>query len=168
VTRPREKLLLRVLWTVYALSAAAGLALLTEALFVARKPRPLSITLTGAPSSAQLELLPATTSTLADRRFTRRIAVAQAVQGPAKAQNTSLDHLIRLTGILDFGGKKPTLAVIEAAGESKAYKAGDRVGETGVLLREVREYIIVEFEKRQFKVTFTGIQEVPLNAVGKE
>jgi hypothetical protein len=52
--------------------------------------------------------------------------------------------------------------------DSKAYKAGDKVGETGVVIKDVKDFVIVEFEKRRFKVTFLGIQELPANVVGKD
>ncbi len=45
---------------------------------------------------------------------------------------------------------------------------GDKVGETGVLIKDIKDYIIVEFEKRRFKVNFLGVQELPTNDVGKD
>jgi hypothetical protein len=73
-----------------------------------------------------------------------------------------------LTGILDFDGRRPTLALIEtpATNETKAYQSGDPIGETGVILREIKEGVIVEYEKQRFKVTYGAIQEIPAGAVG--
>jgi hypothetical protein len=168
VRRPGEKLLLGAFWALYGLIAAAGLGLLAEALFRVPPTRPLTLNLPSAQASAGLESLPGGGGSLASRRFTRRISAPQVAQTPAQAQDFSLDRLIKLTGILDFGGKKPTLAVIEAGGESKAYKAGDKVGETGVLVRDIKNDVIVEFERRRFKVTFAGCRELPANEVGKD
>jgi type II secretory pathway component PulC len=112
--------------------------------------------------------LPAGKDGLIDRRFTRRVAGGPPIASTAKAPELSLDRLIKLTGILDFAGKQPTLAVIETPSESKAYKAGDKVGETGVTVKDVKDYVVIEYEKRRFKVTFLGIQELPSTAVGKD
>ena len=168
MTRGGERRVLRALWIVYGILAVAGFALLAEALFAPRTPRPFALKLPSAEESNQLVLLPASGDGLETRRFTRRVAAAAAPVGPAKAQEVPLDRLIKLTGILDFGSKQPTLAVIESPGESRAYKAGEKVGETGILIKDVKEFVIVEFEKRRFKVTFTEIQELPANAVGKD
>jgi hypothetical protein len=169
VTPHREKLVARGLWTLYAVLAVGGLALLAEALFVPRRPRPFDLKLPSAEAQIVLSPLPTVKDALLGRRFTRRVAgVAAAPATSAKPQELPLDRLIKLTGILDFGGKQPTLAVIETPVESKAYKAGDRVGETGVLIKDIREYVVVEFESRRFKVTFLGIQELAANAVGKD
>jgi hypothetical protein len=159
---------MRGLWTLYAVLAVGGLALLAEALFVPRPPRPFTLKMPSVEATNPLQLLLGGKDSLVDRRFTRRVAAAPAPAGPAKPRDLTLDQLIKLTGILDFGGKQPTLAVIEATGESKAYKAGDKVGETGVLIKDIKDYVVVEFEKRRFKVTFAGIQELPANSFGKD
>jgi hypothetical protein len=168
MTRPQEKRLTRGLWTLYAILAVGGLALLAEALFVPRPPRPFDLKLPSAEASLILTPLPAGKDGLIDRRFTRRVAGGPSPLAAAKAPELSLDRLIKLTGILDFAGKQPTLAVIETPTESKAYKAGDKVGETGVTVKDVKDYVVIEYEKRRFKVTFLGIQELPANAVGKD
>lgn len=168
MTRRQEHLLSRGLWTLYAVLTAGGLALLAEALFLPRPARPFELKLPPGEAASGLAL-PVTRDGLVERRFTRRIAAAAAPAAPVgKAPDLSLDRLIKLTGILDFDGKKPTLAVIETPTDSKAYKAGDKVGETGVLIRDIKDYVIVEYERRRFKVTFLGIQELPANAVGKD
>jgi len=43
--------------------------------------------------------------------------------------------------------------VIEAIGESKSYRAGDHVGETGVVIKDIRDYVIVEFQGKRFKMS---------------
>jgi len=169
VTRTQERLLARGLWTLYGVLAVGGLALLAETLLVPRPPRPFELRLPTVEAATTLTPLPAAKDGLMDRRFTRRVAaVAAAHATAAKPQEFSLDRLIKLTGILDFAGKQPTLAVIETPTESKAYKAGDKVGETGVTVKDIKDYVVIEFEKRRFKVTFLGIQELPANAVGKD
>jgi hypothetical protein len=166
VTRAGEKVLVRCLWALYGVLAVAGLALLAQALFLPSRPQPFVLKTPSDPGKG-LPTLTLSQDGLANRRFTRKVAGTPAA-GPARAQTVTLDQVIKLTGILDFGGKQPALAVIEATGESKAYKAGDKVGETGVLVRDIKDYVVVEYEKRRFKVTFAGIQELPVNSVGKD
>ena len=168
MTRSREKVLARGFWTLYALLAVAGLGLLAQALFVPRTPRPFALKMPSVEEMNALRPLTAGKDGLVDRRFTRRVAGTATAAASAKPQALSLDQLIKLTGILDFGGKKPSLAVFEATGESKAYKTGDNVGETGVTVKDIKDYVIVEYEKRRFKVTFAAIQELPANSVGKD
>ena len=168
MTRSREKVLARGLWTLYALLAVAGLGLLAQALFVPRPARAFALRMPSVEEIHSLQPLPAAKDGLVDRRFTRRVAASPAAAAGMKLQAATLDQLIKLTGILDFGGKKPTLAVIEATGESKAYKAGDKIGETGATVKDIKDYVIVEFEKRRFKMTFAAIQELPANSVGKD
>jgi len=169
--RPKEAILVRGLWALQVALALGGLGLLAEALFVPRLPARLEIKMPPADDPTVLLPLPAGgKDALIDRRFTRRIvAQTAAAEAPAsKAPDLSLEHLIKLTGILDFGGKQPTLAVLETPQDSKAYKAGDKVGETGVVVREVKDYVIIEYERRRYRVTFKGIQELPAAAVGKD
>jgi hypothetical protein len=168
VTRTQEKRLAAGLWILYAVLAAGGLSILAQALFVPRAPRPFTLKMPSPEEMNALQPLPASKDGLLDRRFTRRVASAAPAAVGTKVQAVTIDQLIKLTGILDFGGKKPTLAVIEATGESKAYKAGDKVGETGVVVKDIKDYVLVEFEKRRFKVTFAAIQELPANSVGKD
>jgi hypothetical protein len=138
------------------------------ALFVQLPVRRLSLTLPSAEVRSSDRPAP-DSSGLAQRRFTRRVTAA-AAPAPQKVQDPVLDQMIKLTGILDFGGKQPTLAVIETSSpkESKAYKSGDRIGETGIQIKEIKEHVIVEYEKRRFKVTFVGVQELPAAALGKD
>jgi type II secretory pathway component PulC len=168
VTRSREKRLAAGLWILYAGLAAGGLSLLAHALFVPRAARPFALRMPSVEDLNALQPLPAAKDGLIERRFTRRVAGAAPSAVAAKPAAVSLDQMIKLTGILDFGGKKPTLAVIESTGESKAYKSGDKVGETGVVVKDIKDYVIVEFEKRRFKVTFAAIQELPASSVGKD
>jgi hypothetical protein len=168
MTRKQESVLSRVLWTLYGVLALCGLALLAETLFVPRLPRPLELKLASVKAETTLTPFSAAKDGLTDRRFTRRVTATAVPMPAAKPQEFALDRLIKLTGILDFGGRQPTLAVIETPAESKAYKAGDLVGDTGVLIKDVKDYVVIDFEKRRFKVTFLGIQELPVNAVGKD
>lgn len=168
MTRTQEKRLSRALWTLYGLLAIGGLALLAEALFVPRPARPFALNLPSVEAQTTLTPLPGAKDGLIERRFTRRVAATAAAASVAKPQELPLDRLIKLTGILDFGGRKPTLAVIETPTESKAYKVDDQVGETGVTIKAIKDYVIIEYEKRRFKVTFLDIQELPANAVGKD
>jgi type II secretory pathway component PulC len=168
VTKSTERLLRRGLWTLYGVLAAGGFATLAVALFVPLPARSFTLRTQDVQTATTLQPLPGAKDGLLVRRFTRRVAEVARSAAPSKPQPIALEQLIKLTGILDFGGKQPTLAVIEATGESKAYKAGEKVGETGAVVKDIKDYVIVDFEKRRFKVTFTGIQELPANAVGKE
>ncbi|HLY08741.1 MAG TPA: hypothetical protein VKW04_05460 [Planctomycetota bacterium] len=169
--RTREAILVRGLWTLQVMLALGGLGILAETLFVPRLPGRIEIKMPPADDPTVLAPLPSGGKDgLINRRFTRRIAAqaATAEAPPPKAQDLPLEHLIKLTGILDFGGKQPTLAVIETPQDSKAYKAGDKVGETGVVVRDVKDYVVIEYERRRYRVTFKGIQELPAAAVGKD
>lgn len=168
MTKAREKAVSRSLWTLYGVLAVAGLALLAEALFVPRVAAGFPLALPSEESLSVLGPRPGAMDRLVDCRFTRRVAGPASAEAPALTAEQPLDKVIKLTGILDFGGKQPALAVIETATESKAYKAGDKVGETGIVVHTVKDYVVVEFEKRRFKVTFLGVQELAADAVGRD
>ncbi len=161
----KDRAIARGLWVLYGVLGLAGLGVLADTLF--RIPKEQTIVLPSFQEHAlrTLELGP---SPLAERRMTRRIAAGAAAPKPSGPVAVPLEGLIKLTGLLDFGGKQPTLAVLEnpATGLSKAYKAGDRIGETGIVLKDVKDYLIVEYERRRFRVTFQKIEEVPADAVG--
>lgn len=165
--RTTERRIATSLWILYPVFSLMGLAILAEALFVPRLPPRFE--LTGLPPRSIPSTLPVlqTQEGLAGRSMTRRVQ-GDAVPGPGKAVAITIESLIRLTGIMDFGGKRPSLAVIEtlAGNESKAYQTGDKVGDTGVRVQEIGETVIVEFESRRYKLTPTGIQELPARALG--
>jgi hypothetical protein len=171
MTQRGERILKRTLWTLYAVLGMGGLACLAAALFVPHPPRPMDLKIPAEASPSPATVLPTPGADLAERRFTRRLRSTAAMPASVtKGPDSNLEQLIRLTGILDFGGKQPTLAVIETLSpiESKAYKVGDRIGETGVRVKDIKEYVIVEYDRRRFKVTFAGVQELPAAALGKD
>jgi len=168
MTRSGEKMLKRALWTLFAFLAAAGWATLAEALFARRPIQTLAVPDLAVLQEVQDAQVDATGGGLVERRFTRLVVKPTQLVSSSKPVGVPLDSLIKLTGLLDFGGIKPTLAVIEAIGESKSYRAGDHVGETGVVIKDIRDYVIVEFQGKRFKMTFAAIQELPANTVGKE
>jgi hypothetical protein len=168
VIAARERSVARGLWTLYAIFAIGGVLYLSFALFGARPLRPLQFTLPTAEERITLHPQSGGADALADRRFTRRISAIAAPASTAKTPDLSLEQMVKLTGLLDFGDKKPALAVIEVGGESKAYKAGDKIGETGVVVKAVKEYVVLEFNQRRYKLTFVGAQELPANSVGKD
>ncbi|HEV3029549.1 MAG TPA: hypothetical protein VG457_18370, partial [Planctomycetota bacterium] len=136
----RARRIAATLWVLYGVLSLAGLAILAEALFIPRHPHPFK--LAGLPRTEPASSLPvlATQDGLAGKPMTRRIQGTAAL-AQAKATVIPIESLIRLSGIMDFGGKQPSLAVIEILGgsESKAYKSGDKIGETGVRVQEIGE-----------------------------
>jgi hypothetical protein len=144
-----------------------GLAILAVALFIPRVPQPFI--LTGLPRFETGPSLPVLSleNGLAGKMMSRRF---QGTPAPdqTKPMSTSIENLIRLSGIMDFGSKQPSLAIIEiiSAKESKAYKSGDKVGETGIRVREIGETVIVEYENRRYRLTPMGVQELPTRALG--
>lgn len=163
----RERHLAGSLWSLYGVLALAGLGLLAEALFVSRTPDSFTFPAPAAPGTPGLRPAAPDLDLLAAKPMTRRIT-APVAPPASKAQGVALDSLLRLTGILDFGGKSPSIAVIElpSTGESKGYKAGDAIGETGAVVKEVAEFVLFEHGKRRFKLTFKGVEEMPLRPVG--
>lgn len=164
----RTELRLRAfLWFVFALLAVGGLGVLSLPMLAPQAPVPYLL-----PEVRQAPVQDANGNTveqLAKRRMSRQLtgpaAPPAAVSIPA---SVPIESLIKLTGVLDFGGKQPSLAVIEMVGtnESKTFKSGDKVGETGVVIKDIKDFVIVEYDKRRFKMTFSGVQEVPANSVG--
>ncbi len=116
MTRSGERVLARGLWILYGVLALGGLALLGEALFLPRPPRPFQLKLQSADALTELQPIGVARDGLLSRRVTRRVAVAAPPAAAPKSQELPLDRLIKLTGILDFGGKQPTLSVIETPG----------------------------------------------------
>lgn len=169
MTRRGERRLAAALWTLFAALSAGGLGLLAFALF---SPRPVPA-LPELPADARLslpEIRPADpgVEALARRTLTRRVAERPREEAPAAAGPVPIDSLLKLKGILDFGGKQPSLAVIEILGDrkTKAYQAGDKLGGSGAVLRQVGDSVIVEYDRRRYKLGYKGAREIPANSVG--
>lgn len=165
--RSRSRRVSFALGGLYGILAATGLVLLGEALFVPRAPVVYRVP---PPETASPLILAhvGREADLAKRRMTRRIAVPPAAPKADRPAPVPLESIIRLAGILDFGGKRPSLAVIEiaTANETKAFKAGDAIGDTGAILREIGDGVIVEYGRRLYKVTYAGVREHSANPVG--
>jgi hypothetical protein len=167
VIRKADRRVAATLWAIYGVLAVAGLALLAEALFVRRDPELPAFAPPSIPSPLELRhALPPPVEALANRRMTRKVAARPSQAAAIAAAPPALESLVHLTGILDFGGKSPSVAVIETPTETKGYRPGDSVGSTGALVRSVTDYVILEFEKKRYKLTFKGMEELPAKAVG--
>jgi len=166
VTARGERRLGTALWTLYGILGAAGLAVLALALFI--PPKPAEFPRPPAPAPV-LSISAGGGNELASRLLTRRVAAPpkdDAVAGPKGP--APIDQVVRLKGVLDFGAAKPAVAVLELPGErkTKSFQAGDKIGTTGAVLRTVGESVIVDYEKRRWKLTYKGAQEIPGGAVG--
>ena len=167
MTRKKERQVALVLWTLYGGLSVGGLGLLAEALFVQRVPRALKLQAPRDPAPTEVKPGAARPlEALAEKRMTRVLARTAMPTAPSTPAPAAIESLLKLTGILDFGGKSPSVAVIETPQASKGYKVGDPVGETGAVVRTVADYVILEFEKKRYKLTFKGMEELPANAVG--
>ena len=167
MTRRGERRLATALWTLYGVLGAAGLGVLALALFL--PPKPAGLPSAPVPAVISPLVLGPGGDELASRRMTRRVAerpreAAAGPKGPAP-----IDQVVRLKGILDFGAGKPALAVLEMPSErkTKSFQAGDSIGTTGAVLKSVGESVIVEYEKKRWKLTYKGAQEIPAGAVGE-
>ncbi|HEX7900578.1 MAG TPA: hypothetical protein VF950_22625 [Planctomycetota bacterium] len=143
----------------------AGLGLLAWALFSSRPRHPLPSVPTDlvlTPVGAGYRVNP-TVEALAGRRMSKGIAELPREASKAAAGPAPIDSLIRLKGILDYGASKPAVAVFELPAERKtmSFQAGDKIGGTGAVLREVGETVVVEYERRRWKLTYKGAQELP-------
>ena len=165
MSRGRGRVLDRALWASAALLGVAALGI-AALLFVPRKPLSLpSARLEASKKEAQAPS--PDVEILAGTRMSRAVIRSKA-SAPARAQAAPLESLVRLTAVFDFEGKSPALAVVEIlqTSESKTVKAGDRIGETGALVREILESVLVEYAGKVYKLTFAGVQEVPNRALG--
>jgi type II secretory pathway component PulC len=168
VTRRNERVLVAGLWALYGMLALGGVTLLALTLFSLRPNRSLRITADQGSESAEKASggLP-DIGGLAEKRMTRKVIQPLPAEPPTPPP-VPLESFLRLTGILDFEGRSPSIAVMETQGESKRYKAGDRVGETGAVVMAVTDCVLLEYRKRRFRMTFKGVKEVPANALGSK
>lgn len=164
MNRRRERLVARTLSVAYVLVAAAGLLVLAEALFSHRDPR--FPRLSGLEGSATIDgkgLIPGSEATkaLAEKKMSRAIA-APAATPVAKPAKAPLASLVKLAGIMDFGGRRPSEAVIETPGtnETKGYRVGEPIGSIGATVREITDSVIVEYAGKRYRLTFLGADEV--------
>jgi type II secretory pathway component PulC len=163
--RAQDRLVSRVLWAIYGSLALGGVVLLADALFFPFKPASTRLPDDVVPlqSDGRQSL-----EKLATTRMSRRIAPRPAaVQAPVQAA-VPLESVLRLTGILDFENASPSVAVIELSGESKAYRPGDRVGETGAIVLKIADGVLLEYQRKRFRLTFKGLKEVPSDALGSK
>ena len=162
MTARGERVLARSLWTLFALLSVSGLGMLGYALFTPR-PVPALPAIPETPLAAgPLRVPDPSVEELARRRMTRRIEERPKAEAPAAAGPIPIDSILKLKGVLDFGGKQPSLAVIELPGErkTKAYQAGDKIGGTGAVLREVGESVVVEYDRRRYQLTYKGAKDM--------
>jgi hypothetical protein len=170
MTHRAERLLVRVLWTAWGALAAGGLCGLAAALFLSRPPRELprvpELVLAGAGSSGRAD---GAIEALAAKRMSKHVAVEaprELPKGPSGP--VPLDSIIRLRGIMNFGEKAPAVAVLELPGEQKtrSFQAGDTISKTGAVLKAVGETVVVEYDRRRWKLTYKGAQELPAATLG--
>jgi hypothetical protein len=165
-----ERRLVRTLWGAWVVLGAAGLGVLAFALFSSRAPRPfpkVASEVNLAPTVGGPRVNP-DVETLAAKRMSKAVAERPRDLPKAAAGPAPIDSLIRLKGVMDFGPPQGSVAVLELPAEQKtrSFQPGDKIGETGAVLKTVGETVVVEYDKRRWKLTYKGAQELPADPVG--
>ncbi len=161
-----ERHLILGLWTGWAVLGAAGLGLLAFALFSNRALRPLP-KLPGIGLAVEAPRGNPDVEALAGKRMSKGVA-ERSVNLPKASGPAPIDSVLRLKGVMDFGKARPAEAVVELLSERKtgSFLAGDKLGQSGAVLKAVGETVVVEYERRRWKLTYKGAQELPAAAVG--
>jgi len=162
VTVRGERILVRSLWTAFGLFGAAGLGVLAYALFTPRPILPPPAIPEIAVRPEPLRAPDPSIEALARLRMSRRLEEGPREPTTGPSGPVPIDSILRLKGVLDFGGKQPSLAVIELAGERKtrAYQAGDKIGGSGAILHEVGDQVVVEYDRRRYRLTYKGAKDL--------
>jgi hypothetical protein len=171
LNRRRMDAVVAALWVGFAGVGATGFGTLAWTLF--RPPlqapaAPLPEFIEAAPSTAKAAT-PSTPPALPQRRLTRKIPERQgeAPQAPNPSA-APLDSVVRLRGWMNYSGRRPSVAILELMESRKtlALEAGERIGKSGAVLREVGETIIVEYNGQRYKLTYKGAVALPGQALG--
>jgi hypothetical protein len=167
VTFRGERRLVASLWAAWAVAGVAGLGLLAFALFSSRPLRTLPKLPDLAPGVEVPKGRPEVEA-LAGKRMSKGVAERSPELPKAAAGPAPIDAVIRLKGVMDFGPTRGAMAVLELPGENKtkSFQAGDKIGQTGAVLKAVGETVVVEYERRRWKLTYKGALELPAAAVG--
>lgn len=107
---------------------------------------------------------------LARQKMTKTIVkvVPPPPPPPPKPPAPPLDSLVRLTGVIDFGDQVPKEAFIETRQntQTRAYKPGDTIGNSGAMVKTIGDYVIVEYDGKLWKLTPRSAELLSADPVG--
>lgn len=167
MTRRREVLLIGVLWTACGLLAACIPAYVAFILSMEETPLHLPDVL-GAGAVQQVRQDDPAIDILAGKPLSRKIPEPPPAAAPPPPPATPIESLLKLKGVMDYAGRQPSVAVIELLAEQKirAFLPGEKLGQSGAVLVEAGETVIVEYALRRYRLTYKDIREVPTAPVG--
>ena len=104
--------------------------------------------------------------TLAGRKISRKIVkkVVPPPPPPPKPPAPPLEKLIKLSGVMDFGGGNPPEAIIETLQnrKTKNYKDGDRLTPVPATIESIGgDVVVVVYDEKKWKVTYAGAELIP-------
>jgi hypothetical protein len=170
----RERAWARAIWSGATLLELGALALVSQAILVRRNPRTAvddpvpaatpAVTEDGRRSQAL--------AILAEKRMSKAIAKPPAVVS-APPPRPALATLVRLSGIVDYGPKAPSQAIIEflPGGQSKSYKHGDWIANSGARVARISDAVLLDYDGKLWILGFTGVEEsteAPVMRTGSE
>jgi len=161
VTPRGERLVRRGLWAGAGLFASGAFGLLGVTFLGPTGPRPLE----GDPPAARAESPSITPSEIDEfaRKSPSRTIVKAPPPTPPKPVLPALDAVLRLSGIIDYGGTVAREAFIElrSTGVTKPYHAGDAVPNVGAVVREVTDVVLLEYDGQLWRLTDHGAEPAP-------
>ncbi len=166
-----ERRVRMLLWGMAALLLVGSVALAARALAF---PSPLGgAALDGVPSGGRKDaqdLGQDEIAAFARKKMSRTIVKPPPAPPPPppKPQVPPLDTLVRLSGITAFRNGQPPEALIESRRENqtRSYKVGEAIGTSGAIVREIADVVLVEYDSRRWKLSFTGVEALPAAPVG--
>ena len=164
---PRGELSLgRLLWSGAVLLGLSAASLTTKTALFPDGPRPIDLgahVMPGPEGSGDAEIA-ADVQKLARRKMSRKIVkiVVPPPPPPPKRPAPPLDKLVRLAGVMDFGGGEKPEAIIETkqTRKTKNYKVGDKLTPVPATIEEISEGVILAYDGKRWKLTYGGVVEI--------
>jgi type II secretory pathway component PulC len=166
-TARRLSLLIGALAAIILIAAAA---LFAHALLSPRQPRDFSTLSQGADPTPTAGMKSDATDrdmdSLAKRKMTRTIVKAPPAP-PPKPAAPALNTLIRLTGVMDIGGTKEAIIEIKKSKQSKSYRDGAAIEDTGAIIKNIQNSVLIDYDGKTFRLSVGGeIEEVKTDPGG--